>query len=60
MDRENPSAALRIAVTIYEGCKPPEGVPSMGQASRRISGRRELMFPPLPYMAGYQVKSGLD
>jgi len=28
----------------------------MGRASRRMRGRRELAFPPLPYIAVYQVK----
>ena len=28
----------------------------MRRASRRMSGPRELAFPPLPYIAVYQVK----
>jgi len=28
----------------------------MGRASRRMHGRRELAFPPVPYIAVYQVK----
>jgi toxin ParE1/3/4 len=59
IERENPSAALRIAVTIYEGCGRLKEFPNMGRASRRMSGRRELMFPPLPYIAVYQVKRDL-
>jgi plasmid stabilization system protein ParE len=30
----------------------------MGRPSRRMSGRRELAFPPLPYIAVHQVKEG--
>jgi plasmid stabilization system protein ParE len=30
--------------------------PNMGRASSRMSGRRELAFPPLPYIAVYQIK----
>jgi plasmid stabilization system protein ParE len=29
----------------------------MGKQSRRMTGRRELAFPPLPYVAVYQVKN---
>jgi plasmid stabilization system protein ParE len=28
----------------------------MGRASSRLEGRRELVFPPLPYIAVYQIK----
>jgi plasmid stabilization system protein ParE len=28
----------------------------LGRAIRRLRGRRELAFPPLPYIAVYQVK----
>jgi plasmid stabilization system protein ParE len=28
----------------------------MGRQSRRMPGRRELPFPPLPYVVVYQVK----
>jgi len=29
--------------------------PHLGRASSRMPGRRELVFPPLPYIAVYQV-----
>jgi toxin ParE1/3/4 len=52
MERDNPEAAK----IIYDGCTQPRDFPNMGRASRRMSGRRELAFPPLPYIAVYQVK----
>ncbi|HLJ16697.1 MAG TPA: type II toxin-antitoxin system RelE/ParE family toxin [Bryobacteraceae bacterium] len=41
---------------IYDGCGQLKNFPNMGRASRRMSGRRELAFPPLPYIAVYKVK----
>jgi toxin ParE1/3/4 len=32
--------------------------PNLGRASSRMEGRRELIFPPLPYIAVYQIKEG--
>jgi plasmid stabilization system protein ParE len=29
--------------------------PNRGRASIRMAGRRELVFPPLPYIVVYQV-----
>jgi len=56
IERDNPDAAARVARIIYHGCGELKKFPNMGRASRRISGRRELTFPPLPYIAVYQVK----
>jgi toxin ParE1/3/4 len=56
IERDNPEAASRIATIIYEGCSQLEEFPNMGRQSRRIAGRRELSFPPLPYIVVYQVK----
>jgi len=56
IERDNPEAARRIAKLIYESCAQLKNFPNMGRASRRMSGRRELAFPPLPYIAVYQVK----
>jgi toxin ParE1/3/4 len=57
IERDNPEAARRVARTIYDGCARLKDFPSLGRASRRLDGRRELTFAPLPYMAVYQVKS---
>ena len=56
IERDNPEAAWRVATTIYEGCAVLRNFPNLGRESRRMSGRRELAFPPLPYIAVYQVK----
>ena len=56
IERDNPEAARRVAKTIFEGCAHLKDFPNMGRASRRMSGRRELVFPPLPYIVVYQVK----
>lgn len=58
IERDNPEAARRVCKIIYEGCEQLKDFPNMGRACRRMSGRRELAFPPLPYIAVYQVKEG--
>jgi toxin ParE1/3/4 len=56
IERDNPEAARRVARTIYAGCERLKDFPDLGRASRRIAGRRELTFAPLPYIVVYQVK----
>jgi toxin ParE1/3/4 len=56
IERDNPEAACRVASTIYNGCQELETFPYKGRVSRRMSGRRELVFPSLPYIVVYQVK----
>ena len=53
--RDNPEAAQRVARTIYDGCASLMDFPNLGRASRRMTGRRELTFAPLPYIVVYQV-----
>ena len=53
--RDNPEAAKRVARTVYDGCARLKDFPHLGRASRRMTGRRELVFSPLPYIAVYQV-----
>ncbi len=55
VERNNPAAARRVARTIYNGCARLKENPQLGRASSRIIGRRELMFPPLPYIVVYRV-----
>ena len=55
IERDNPDAACRVARTIYEGCTKLKEFPHIGRASNRMSGRRELVFSPLPYIVVYQV-----
>lgn len=56
IERDNPEAAKRIAKIIYEGCGQLKQFPNLGRASICMSGRHELAFPPLPYIAVYQIK----
>lgn len=56
IERDNPEAARRVAKLIYDGCSQLKNFPYMGRASRRMRGRRELTFPPLPYIAVHQIK----
>jgi toxin ParE1/3/4 len=56
IERDNPEAARRVAATIYNGVGKLREFPAMGRASSRLEGRRELVFPPLPYIAVYQIK----
>jgi addiction module RelE/StbE family toxin len=55
IDRDNPEAARRVARTIHDGCACLKGFPHLGRPSSRMSGRRELVFSPLPYIVVYQV-----
>ena len=56
IELENPEAACRVARTVYGGCDRLQDFPYLGRASMRMPGRRELVFPPLPYIVVYQVK----
>jgi toxin ParE1/3/4 len=55
IERDNSEAARRVARTIYDGCARLKDFPSLGRASERMAGRRELTFPPLPYIVVYQL-----
>jgi toxin ParE1/3/4 len=55
IERDDPAAARRVAQTIYNECARLRDFPSLGRASRRMAGRRELTFAPLPYIVVYRV-----
>ena len=55
IERDNPKAARRVALTIYDGCARLKDFPHLGRASTRMIGRRELVFAPLPYIVVYSV-----
>jgi toxin ParE1/3/4 len=55
IERDNPEAAKRVAQAIYEDCGRLKDFPNLGRASRRMAGRRELTFAPLPYIVVYRV-----
>lgn len=52
---DNPEVASRAAQTIYAGCACLNDMPYIGRLSLRMSGRRELVFARLPYIAVYRV-----
>ena len=56
-EHDGPEAARRVARTIYDGCARLKDFPNLGRASRRMAGRLELTFAPLPYIVVYQVNS---
>jgi hypothetical protein len=43
--------ACRVARTIYDGCARLKGSPYLGRVSSRMTGRREMVFAPLPCIA---------
>ena len=53
--RDNPTAARKVAKTLYDGCESLESAPYRGRKGR-IEGTRELVFPGLPYIAVYRIK----
>ncbi len=59
IERDNPAAARRVAKAIYEGLGALRDFPNRGRTSARLPGWRELVFPPLPYIVVYRVRSGV-
>lgn len=55
IEQDNPTAARETVKTIYDGCAALNDFPHRGRPGR-MKGRRELVFPSLPYIAVYQVK----
>jgi toxin ParE1/3/4 len=56
IERDHPEAARRVAATIYNGIAQLKEFPGLGRVSSRMSGWRELVFAPLPYIAVYRVR----
>ncbi len=57
IERDSPAAARRVARTFYFECARLKDFPYIGRPSRRMVGRRELVFAPLPYIVVYRVKA---
>jgi toxin ParE1/3/4 len=55
IQRDNPSAAAKVAETLYEGCSKLPAFPRQGRRGR-IEGTRELVFPRLPYIVVYRIQ----
>jgi len=52
--QENPAAAQRIAMTIYDSAGSLKSFPNKGRTGR-VEGTRELPLPPLPFVVVYRV-----
>jgi plasmid stabilization system protein ParE len=44
-----------VAQTIVDGCDGLKRFPYLGRLSVWMAGRRELVFPPLPYIVVYRL-----
>ena len=58
IQKDNLTAAKKVAATIYDGIAALKGFPQRGR-SGRIAGTRELLFPSLPYIAVYRENGDL-
>jgi toxin ParE1/3/4 len=56
IQKDTPRAAREGIKTLYDGCTALKSFPNGGRIGR-MKGRRELVFPPLPYIVVYQVKA---
>jgi addiction module RelE/StbE family toxin len=52
--RDNPAAARQVARLLYDRCMGLELFPERGRPGR-ITGTRELVFAPFPYIAVYRI-----
>jgi toxin ParE1/3/4 len=53
---QNPSAASRVARSIYERISSLESFPNSGRIGR-VESTRELVMAPLPFIVVYRVKN---
>jgi toxin ParE1/3/4 len=51
---DNPGAVPRVAETIVNGCDGLKRFPYLGRLNS-MAGRRDLLFPPLPYIVVCRV-----
>ena len=52
--KSRPDSARRIAQTVVQGIAALNTFPNRGRQGR-VEGTRELVFPPLPFVAIYEV-----
>lgn len=55
-DHDGPEAARKIANRIYDALNGLVAFPQLGRPGRR-AGTRELLFPGLPFLAIYRVRT---
>jgi toxin ParE1/3/4 len=56
IERDNPDAAQRVAMTIYDGCGSLAEMPHRGRKGNR-PGTREMVFHGVPYIVVYRVRN---
>jgi plasmid stabilization system protein ParE len=54
IERDNPEAAKAVARTIFDKCERLKEFSHLGRVSRRLDGRRELVFASLRYIPVYR------
>lgn len=52
--KDNPEAAHRVARTVFDGAEGLRSFPARGRIGR-AANTRELVFPPWPYIAVYEI-----
>ena len=57
--QDRPDAARRVALSVIERIGALKEFPQLGRLGR-VAGTRELAFPPLPYVAVYEVINARD
>jgi toxin ParE1/3/4 len=55
--QEHPDSARRVAESVVGRLGDLERFPRIGR-SGRVAGTREIAFPPLPYVAVYEILGG--
>lgn len=56
--KQNPSAAERVAQTLYDGVSALHDLPRRGRPGR-VNNTRELVFAPLPFVVVYRLRKGV-
>ena len=55
IDKDNPTAAQRLAIGILNSVELLEGHPHIGRPGR-VVGTRELVIPDTPYIVPYRIR----
>ena len=57
--KDHPDSARRVAQSVIERIGTLETFPNLGCVGR-VQGTREIAFPPLPFVAVYEILSAQD
>jgi toxin ParE1/3/4 len=52
---DRPDSARRVAQSVIDGIGTLETFPNLGRVGR-VQGTREIAFPPLPFVAIYEIR----